>query len=463
MSGTDPDGIVLADKPAGKTSHDITTVVRRGLGVRKAGHAGTLDPFATGLLVVLVGRARRVQRFFTALPKEYFAVARFGAVSTTGDPDGQITQTGVLPAGDLVLPTGRITQRPPAYSAIRIDGTRAYERARRGETVEVPEREVTIYEFEQLWREEDRAGLRIVCSSGTYVRSLVADLGDAYTEELRRTSIGPFHVDDANARTRAAAAGCTGLLRAPRGGRRARAQRGARRRDRASAGAPGTGGGVGAARAAERGAAERRGRPDRAGRAPRGRSAQARRRLPGVRITLLPDAEPRARRVAVGTFDGVHLGHREVISGADTVLTFDPHPTAVVAPGKEPQLLTTLARKAELAGAAGAQELVVIPFDREFAQRTAQEFIDDVLVGRLGATHVSVGENFHFGNRARATRRCCARSRASRRASSRCWRSTVRSSARATFAGSCSAGALEYAGRLLGEPFVVDGDRLARR
>ncbi len=197
--GPDPDGIVLADKPAGKTSHDITTVVRRGLGVRKAGHAGTLDPFATGLLVVLVGRARRVQRFFTALPKEYFAVARFGAVSTTGDPDGQITQTGVLPAGDLVLPTGRITQRPPAYSAIRIDGTRAYERARRGETVEVPQREVTIYEFEQLWREEDRAGLRIVCSSGTYVRSLVADLGDAYTEELRRTSIGPFHVDDADA------------------------------------------------------------------------------------------------------------------------------------------------------------------------------------------------------------------------------------------------------------------------
>ncbi len=120
-------------------------MVRRGLGVRKAGHAGTLDPFATGLLIVLVGRARRVQRFFTALPKEYLAVARFGAVSTTGDPDGEITQTGTGPPGELVLPTGTILQRPPAYSAIRIDGTRAYERVRRGETVVVPEREVTVH------------------------------------------------------------------------------------------------------------------------------------------------------------------------------------------------------------------------------------------------------------------------------------------------------------------------------
>ena len=195
------DGVVLADKPAGRTSHDITTMVRRGLGERKAGHAGTLDPFATGLLIILVGRARRVQRFFTALPKEYVAVARFGAVSTTGDPDGEITQTGSGPPGELVLPTGTIRQRPPAYSAIRIDGTRAYERVRRGETVVIPEREVTVYAFDELWREDDRAGFRIVCSSGTYVRSLIADLGDAYTEELRRTRIGPLRVEDADPAT----------------------------------------------------------------------------------------------------------------------------------------------------------------------------------------------------------------------------------------------------------------------
>jgi tRNA pseudouridine55 synthase len=194
----DIDGVVLADKPPGRTSHDITTMVRRGLGVRKAGHAGTLDPFATGLLLVLVGRARRVQRFFTALPKEYEAVARFGAVSTTGDPDGAITQTGVLPSGPLALPHGRIRQRPPAYSAVRIGGRRAYELARGGIEVEVPEREVEIHACEELWRTPERAGLRIVCSSGTYVRSLVADLGDAYTEELRRTRIGPFRVEDAD-------------------------------------------------------------------------------------------------------------------------------------------------------------------------------------------------------------------------------------------------------------------------
>jgi len=192
------DGIVLADKPAGKTSHDITTVVRRTLGVRKAGHAGTLDPFATGLLVILVGRARRVQRFFTALPKEYIATAQFGAVSTTGDPDGVITQTGTPAPAELVLPTGTISQRPPAYSAIRVGGVRAYERARRGEEVEIPEREVQVHAFEQLWREDDRAGFRIECSSGTYVRSLIADLGDAYTLELRRTRIGPFDVADAD-------------------------------------------------------------------------------------------------------------------------------------------------------------------------------------------------------------------------------------------------------------------------
>jgi len=119
-----------------------------------------------------------------------------------------------------------------------------------------------------------------------------------------------------------------------------------------------------------------------------------------VKLTRLPDAEPRPRRVAVGTFDGVHLGHREVIRGADTVLTFDPHPTAVVAPRHAPRLLTDLTVKRELISAMGVDELVVIPFDEDFAARSAQHFIDDVLVERLGCTNVSVGENFRFGYRA---------------------------------------------------------------
>jgi riboflavin kinase / FMN adenylyltransferase len=118
-------------------------------------------------------------------------------------------------------------------------------------------------------------------------------------------------------------------------------------------------------------------------------------------VTWLPDVRHRPRNLAVGEFDGVHLGHREVIRGADTVLTFEPHPRAVVAPDSAPKLLTSLATKADLVASLGVRELVVIPFDGSFAAQTAQEFIDHVLVETLGAEHVSVGENFRFGNRAR--------------------------------------------------------------
>ncbi len=196
------DGVILCDKPAGRTSHDVVAAVRRALGGDRAsrprvGHAGTLDPFATGLLVVLVGRATRAQRFVMALPKTYEVVARFGAVSTTGDPDGEVTETGLVPEGDLDLPTGALRQRPPAYSAVKVGGRRAYALARAGEEVELAERTVTVFRFEELWRDGPRRGFVVECSSGTYVRSLVADLGDAYCEELRRTAIGPFGVSDA--------------------------------------------------------------------------------------------------------------------------------------------------------------------------------------------------------------------------------------------------------------------------
>jgi tRNA pseudouridine55 synthase len=190
-------GVLPVDKPAGVTSHDVVAGIRRERG-QKAGHAGTLDPFATGLLIVLLGReATRCQARFMALPKTYRAVARFGAVSTTGDPDGEITETGTLPSGGLSLPTGTITQRPPSHSAVKVRGVRAYKLARRGEEVDVPERIVTVHRFEQVWRRGDRAEFEIGCSSGTYVRSLIADLGDAYCESLRRTAIGPFSLEGA--------------------------------------------------------------------------------------------------------------------------------------------------------------------------------------------------------------------------------------------------------------------------
>lgn len=190
---------MLLDKPPAVSSRTAASRAAAEHGARKFGHAGTLDPFATGLLVVLLGRACRTQDWFTGLPKEYEATARLGAVSTTGDPEGQVTVTGRRPAEPLRLPTGRIRQRPPAFSAVHVDGRRAYELAREGREVELPEREVELYEFAETSREGDLVGLRIACSSGTYVRSLVCDLGDAYTTELRRTAIGPFRVEQASA------------------------------------------------------------------------------------------------------------------------------------------------------------------------------------------------------------------------------------------------------------------------
>jgi tRNA pseudouridine55 synthase len=190
--------VVLADKPSGPTSHDIVARERRERGVKRVGHAGTLDPFATGLLIVLVGReATREQARFMSLRKTYRVVARFGATSSTGDRDGEITETGRIPAPDVPLPQGEIRQRPPAYSAVKVGGERAYKRARRGEVVEMPERLVTVHRFEELERAGEHGEYEIECSSGTYVRSLVAELGDAYCEELRRTRIGPFAVEEA--------------------------------------------------------------------------------------------------------------------------------------------------------------------------------------------------------------------------------------------------------------------------
>lgn len=177
-----------------------------------------------------------------------------------------------------------------------------------------------------------------------------------------------------------------------------------------------------------------------------------------MRITQLPDVQARRRRVAVGTFDGVHAGHREVIAGADTVLTFDPHPTSVVQPGAAPRLLTTLRRKAQLVASLGVRELVVIPFDAEFAARSAQRFVDEILVGALGATHVAVGENFRFGHKALGDAALLA---ADERFETRVVEllevdGEVVSSSH--IRGLVLGGAVEYAGRLLGDPFTLAGE-----
>jgi tRNA pseudouridine55 synthase len=192
-------GLLLYDKPAGLTSHDVVAELRRERGQR-AGHAGTLDPFATGLLLVLLGPATKLQRFLVGLPKTYRAKARPGARSSTGDPDGEIVP-GRVPSS-LELPTGIVRQRVPMTSAVRVGGERLYKKAHRGEVVETPERDVEVYRAEL--RGMVLSGLQgafaeyeIECSAGTYVRSLIESLEDAYCSELRRTAVGPFTVVEA--------------------------------------------------------------------------------------------------------------------------------------------------------------------------------------------------------------------------------------------------------------------------
>jgi riboflavin kinase/FMN adenylyltransferase len=186
-----------------------------------------------------------------------------------------------------------------------------------------------------------------------------------------------------------------------------------------------------------------------------------------MKITRLQDVERRPRRVAVGTFDGVHLGHRAVIDGSDTVVTFEPHPLTIIAPGREPLLLTSLERKADLVGELGVEELVVVEFDAAFAQRSAQAFVDDVLVGTLGATRVSVGENFHFGHKAQgdpALLRADDRFETHVAPLLEVDGEIVSSS---HIRGLVLGGAVEYADQLLGRPFrhsgeVMHGDKRGR-
>jgi riboflavin kinase/FMN adenylyltransferase len=177
-----------------------------------------------------------------------------------------------------------------------------------------------------------------------------------------------------------------------------------------------------------------------------------------VKLTYLPDVEPRPRRVAIGTFDGVHLGHREVIAGAETVVTFDPHPQSVVAPGTQPKLLTTLERKAELVATLGIDELVVIPFDGDFAGRSAQDFVDHVLVERVAATHVSVGENFRFGHKAQGDAQLLGDDPRFETRVVPLLEVDGEVVSSSHIRGLVSGGAVQYADQLLGAPFAVDGE-----
>jgi tRNA pseudouridine55 synthase len=190
-------GVLLYPKPRGISSQAVVGKVKRSLGGAKVGHAGTLDLLATGLVLVLVGRATRAQRFLMELTKTYRVVARLGWTSDTQDREGKLTYTGRIPKNPQ-LPVGLIYQSPPQHSAVKVGGERLYKKARRGETAQAQPRPVTVHHWETLWRRGELICVEIECSAGTYVRSLIEGMGDAYCESLERTRIGPFRLSDAD-------------------------------------------------------------------------------------------------------------------------------------------------------------------------------------------------------------------------------------------------------------------------
>jgi tRNA pseudouridine55 synthase len=206
---TAPDGLLVVDKPAGWTSHDVVGKVRRLAGTRKVGHAGTLDPMATGVLVLGIGRATRLLGHLSLTDKDYDATIRLGITTVTDDAEGDVLEqrdaSGVGDVGAAMTQlTGDIEQVPSAVSAVKVDGVRSYARVRAGEDVELAARRVTVTRFELVQRRGDELDVRVSCTSGTYVRALARDLGrllgvGAHLTALRRTRVGPF--DLATART----------------------------------------------------------------------------------------------------------------------------------------------------------------------------------------------------------------------------------------------------------------------
>jgi tRNA pseudouridine55 synthase len=203
-----PEGLLNVDKPSGITSHDVVQRVRRAAGLRRVGHAGTLDPLATGVLLLLLGRAARLAEYLVGQPKTYVTEVRLGQSTTTYDAEGAIVAERPLQvdaasiAQALEAFRGDIQQRAPIYSAIKKDGQPLYKLARRGEDVEPPLRTVTIYALDLLDWSPPYARLRVVCSAGTYIRSLAHDVGETlgcggHVAALRRTAVGAFGVETA--------------------------------------------------------------------------------------------------------------------------------------------------------------------------------------------------------------------------------------------------------------------------
>ncbi len=414
-----PEGYLVVDKPPGMTSHDVVARLRHVLGERRVGHAGTLDPDATGVLVVGVGRATRLLRYAADLDKTYVAEIVLGVATSTLDSSGEVVATfdmsGVDPAAVRTAAeslTGELAQVPPMVSAVKVDGRRLYEFARAGVEVERAPRPVTVFEFAlETTPSPTVYRARVRCSSGTYVRQLAADLGaalggGAHLRDLRRLAIGPFRVEDAcaleecspqalrppaglvahletvvvtdpvAARIAHGALLETGVL-APRG-----------------AGPLAVVSGAGALLAVY----ARRGT----------------RLAPEVVLAPAVPARPATAAtgpvVTIGNFDGVHRGHRRVLREARSlaerlgtrvvVVTFDRHPATTLRPDAVPPTLTTPEQKEALLKASGADEVVTLTFDAARAAQSAEDFVHELVLGTLRASAVVVGANFRFGHRA---------------------------------------------------------------
>lgn len=344
--------VILVDKPLGWTSFDAIKKIRNRIKIKKVGHAGTLDPLATGLLVVCTGKKTKEIDRYQAQEKEYTGTFILGKQTPSYDAETEVyaeTDASHISREDLEEARrsflGTLIQYPPAHSAIKIDGKRAYELARAGREVSMKGREVEIKEFEITAFSGEEVHFRVVCSKGTYIRSLAHDFGQklgvgAYLGSLRRTRIGDFRVDDAFTLDAFIASAKAHFMHIHEG---------------------------------------------------------------------LADPLPIERAVVtIGTFDGVHIGHQQIlkrvvkqakeVQGQSVVITFWPHPRLILNPeDRSLRLINTFEEKAHLLEEAGIDHLVAIPFTKSFSEMSREDFVRQVLMEKLHTKRLIIGYDHRFG------------------------------------------------------------------
>ena len=371
----DFEGILLVDKPQGITSHDVVDRLRRKLRMKKIGHAGTLDPLATGLLIMLVGKATKVSQFLISLDKAYEGTFLLGVETDSQDADGKVVAEKPLPNGlteEMMLKEmagflGDQYQTPPMFSAKKIDGVPLYKMARKGKTVEREPRFIRINELKLENWESPVGKFFMDCSKGTYVRTVVHDLGQrlgcgAHLQSLRRTKIDQFEVSQSLTLEQ--------INEVPLGE--------VQKTSHASL---------------------------RSGANPC--SLMMERVFDS--IVNFGNKWEKGVCLAVGMFDGVHCGHRKVLdlaieeaqscSGTSVALSFPQHPASYLRPGKEPPLLMPSLDKAQNLLDAGMDAVILQPFDQLLSSLEAEQFLPYLREQIPVLQSVSVGENFRFGKK----------------------------------------------------------------